>query len=420
MRIKSINARQILDSRGSPTIEVDLLLNCGGFGRASAPSGASVGGREALELRDGKKDFYFGRSVMQAVLNVNNPIKDAIINKNFESQKELDELLIKLDGTKNKSNFGANALIATSVAFMKACANSSNIELFKMVRNQIPKEEGFGDLYVMPRPMCNLINGGQHADNDLLFQEFMIIPSAKYSIEDAIEILCSMFNALKSILHAKSLSINTGDEGGFAPNIRCAEEALDLLMLAAQKINIKPYEDFSIAIDVAANHIYANTTYRINDIDNDLKLSYAQLIRYYKILKANYPISSIEDGMDENDIEGWKALTAEIGNEMQLVGDDIFVTNKEIIQKYLKEKIANAVIIKINQIGTLTEAIEAAISARRNKYSLVASHRSGETEDVFLSHFAVGINSEYIKTGSVSRCDRTAKYNELLRINENI
>lgn len=403
MKILDIKSRQILDSRGFPTIETDIYVE-NGFGRASIPSGASTGTREALELRD-NDEKYMGKGVEKAVSNVLNVIKPNIINKNFNSQKELDELLIKLDGTPNKNNLGANAILSVSLAYLKACSNSKNLPLYKYL----------GKKYSLPRCMMNILNGGLHADNNLDFQEFMIMPN-KDSIHDQLRIGSEVFHNLKNILKEKKLITSVGDEGGFAPNLKNNEEALDIICLAIKKAGYIPGKDVSIAIDVAASSFYDKKygKYRINK----KWLTKDKLINFYVNLINKYSIISIEDPFDENDFESFKKFTSIVN--IQVVGDDLFTTNKKQLEKGIEEKMCNAILLKANQIGTITEMIDTIKLAKENNYKTIISHRSGETEDTFIADFAVGLDLGQIKTGSMSRGERICKYNRLLRIEEEL
>lgn len=403
MKILDIKSRQILDSRGFPTIETDIYVE-NGFGRASIPSGASTGTREALELRD-NDEKYMGKGVEKAVSNVLNVIKPNIINKNFNSQKELDELLIKLDGTLNKNNLGANAILSVSLAYLKACSNSKNLPLYKYL----------GKKYSLPRCMMNILNGGLHADNNLDFQEFMIMPNKDF-IHDQLRIGSEVFHNLKNILKEKKLITSVGDEGGFAPNLKNNEEALDIICLAIKKAGYIPGKDVSIAIDVAASSFYDNKygKYRVNK----KWLTKDKLINFYVNLINKYPIISIEDPFDENDFESFKKFTSIVN--IQVVGDDLFTTNKKQLEKGIEEKMCNAILLKANQIGTITEMIDTIKLAKENNYKTIISHRSGETEDTFIADFAVGLDLGQIKTGSMSRGERICKYNRLLRIEEEL
>lgn len=402
-RIKDIKAREILDSRGNPTVEVDVILENGILGRAAVPSGASTGSREALELRDNDSKRYMGKGVLQAVNNVN-ILKESLIGMDACNQDEIDKTLIKLDGTENKEKYGANAILGISLANLKAAALDQGLPLFKYV----------GKEYSMPRAMMNILNGGAHADNGLDFQEFMIVPEAE-TFSKRLQIGSEVFHHLKSVLSKAGYHTGVGDEGGFAPNLNTNEEALDLMMKAIEEAGYVPGKDIFFAIDVAASEFYENGMYYLKGVN--LKLSTDDLIEYYQTLLDKYPIISIEDPVDENDWEGFQKMTERYG-DIQLVGDDLFVTNKKYLQKGIDMKAGNAILIKINQIGTITETIETINIAKENGYKTIISHRSGETEDTSIADLAVGLNLGQIKTGSLSRTDRTCKYNELLRIEE--
>lgn len=403
-KIKDIKAREILDSRGNPTVEVDVILENNILGRASVPSGASTGTREALELRDNDKNRYMGKGVLKAVNNVN-ILKEYIIGMEVDNQKLIDETLIKLDGTENKSKYGANAILGISLACLKASALDKNIPLY----NYFNKETS------MPKAMMNILNGGAHADNGLDFQEFMIIPEAD-TFKERLRIGSEVFHNLQKVLKENGYHTGVGDEGGFAPNLNTNEEALNMLMEAIEKAGYTPGKDVNFALDVAASEFYDNGTYYLKGAN--LKLNTSELIDYYQTLLDKYPIISIEDPVDENDWEGFQQMTERYGNKIQLVGDDLFVTNKEYLQKGIDLKAGNAILIKMNQIGTITETIETINLAKQNGYKTIISHRSGETEDVSIADLAVALNLGQIKTGSLSRTDRTSKYNELLRIEE--
>ena len=406
-KIEDIKAREILDSRGNPTVEVDVILDNGILGRASVPSGASTGEREMLELRDGDKR-YNGLGVLKAVNNVLS-IKEELIGFDTNKQKELDYKLIELDGTKNKSKLGANAILGISMAYLKASALDQNKPLYKYVN------EKYGDKLSLPYPMMNILNGGAHADNGLDFQEFMIIPRAD-SIKERIRIGSEVFHSLKKVLKEKGLATSVGDEGGFAPNIMSNSEAFDLIIDGITRAGYTAGTDVFLAIDVAASEFYKDGKYCFESKE----LTTNELIDYYKDLVSRYPIISIEDPVDENDWDGFSLLTKEIGDKIQLVGDDLFTTNKEYLQKGIDMKAGNAILLKVNQIGTITETIETIELAKANNYKTIISHRSGETEDTTISHLAVGLNLGQIKTGSMSRTDRICKYNELLRIEEDL
>lgn len=405
MKIKDIVAREILDSRGNPTIEVDLTLEDGSFGRASIPSGASTGTNEALELRDGDPKRYQGKGVQKAVANVNEKLKPFLLGKEINSQKELDDLMITYDGTPTKSNMGANAILGISIAYLKACASHENKALYEYV--------GTGE--TLPYCMMNIMNGGCHADNNLDIQEFMIIPQAQL-VKDRIRIGSEVFHTLKGLLKGKGYATGVGDEGGFAPNLNSNEEALSLICEAIEKAGYTPGKDVNLALDVAASELYKDGKYHIDN--NQLVLD--ELINYYEKLINTYPIVSIEDPVDESDFEGFAKITQILGDRIQLVGDDLFVTNKSYLEKGIQMKAGNAILLKANQIGTYTEMLDTINLAKANGYKTVISHRSGETDDTFIAHFAVALDLGQIKTGSMSRMDRICKYNELIRIEENL
>ena len=408
-KINDIKGREILDSRGNPTVEVDVILDNGIIGRASVPSGASTGSREALELRD-NDNRYNGKGVLKAVNNVNTILRDNLIGFEINKQKELDYKMIELDGTKDKSNLGGNAILGVSMAYLKACALDSNIPLYKYV------SINYGDKKVSePIPMMNILNGGVHADNNIDFQEFMIIPTGK-SIKEIIRKGSEIFHTLKSILKEKGLSTNVGDEGGFAPNLNNNSECFDLIIEAINKAGYTPGKDVFMGIDAASSEFYKDGMY---NIDNK-SLTREELFNYYEELVNKYPLISIEDPVEENDFEGFKLITEKLGNKVQLVGDDLFTTNKEYLQKGIDMKAGNAILLKVNQIGTITETLETINLARENNYKTIISHRSGETEDTTIASLAVGLNLGQIKTGSMSRTDRIAKYNELIRIEEEL
>ena len=404
-KIKDIKAREILDSRGNPTVEVEVRLENGILGRAAVPSGASTGVKEALELRDNDESRYMGKGVLTAVNNVNNILKKALIGMDPHNQRKIDETLIELDGSETKSKYGANAILGISLANLKAAALDKNEPLFKYV----------GKKYSMPRAMMNILNGGAHADNGLDFQEFMIIPIAD-TFSKRLQIGSEVFHHLKSVLHNAGYQTGVGDEGGFAPNLNTNEEALDLLIKAINEAGYTPGKDVTFALDVAASEFYENGIYNLKGAN--LKLTTDELIDYYQTLLDKYPIISIEDPVDENDWEGFKKMTERYGDKVQLVGDDLFVTNKKYLQKGIDMHAGNAILIKINQIGTITETLDTINLAKQNGYKTIISHRSGETEDTSIADLAVGLNLGQIKTGSLSRTDRTCKYNELLRIEE--
>ncbi|MCE3254709.1 MAG: eno [Rickettsiaceae bacterium] len=406
--ITNIHAREILDSRGNPTLEAEVFLSDGSYGIASVPSGASTGSLEACELRDGDAKRYLGKGVLKAVENVNQKISQALIGMESDEQEEIDEKMIKLDGTPNKSNLGANAILAVSMANAIATANSMGLPLYHYI--------GGDESLVTPTPMMNIINGGAHADNKIDIQEFMIMPISASSVTDAIRIGAEVFHNLKSILKKNGFSTNVGDEGGFAPNFDSAKQALDYITRAIESAGYNPKNEVVLALDAASTEFYKNGKYNL--VGENKILSSDELIKYYQELINNYPIVSIEDACAENDFEGWKNITKELGNKVQLVGDDLFVTNPTILEKGIKEKMANAILIKPNQIGTLSETLKAIELAKLNNYNTIISHRSGETEDSYIAHIAVGTSAGQIKTGSLCRSDRIAKYNELIRINE--
>lgn len=406
-KIKDIKAREILDSRGNPTIEVDVILENGIIGRAAVPSGASTGSKEALELRDNDSKRYMGKGVLKAVSNVNDILKNHLIGKNPNNQKEIDETLIKLDGTENKEKYGANAILGISLANLKAASIDSGQPLYKYV----------GSKCSMPKAMMNILNGGAHADNGLDFQEFMIIPEGK-TFKERLRIGSEVFHQLKKVLNKNGYQTGVGDEGGFAPNLNTNEEALDILVKAIKEAGYVPGRDVNFALDVAASEFYENGKYNLKGAN--LKLTTDELIDYYQTLIDKYPIISIEDPVDENDFEGFHKMTLKYGDKIQLVGDDLFVTNKKYLQKGIDHQAGNAILIKMNQIGTITETLETIDLAKQNGYKTIISHRSGETEDTSIADLAVGLNLGQIKTGSLSRTDRTCKYNELLRIEEDM
>lgn len=410
-KIKSIIAREILDSRGNPTIEVDLTLSDNSFGRAAVPSGASTGKYEAVELRDGDKKRYAGKGVLNAVSNVNKVIFPKIKNKEF-SQRELDNFLISLDGTENKGKLGANAILGVSLAFAHAVAKSNKQPLYTYFA-KISKTQNQVQL---PVPMMNILNGGKHAEKSTDFQEFMIVPHGFKTFSEALRAGTEVFHVLKKILHDKGLSTTVGDEGGFAPSLPNNESAAALVLEAITKAGYKPKTQISIALDVAASELYSEGKYVL--ATEDKKLTSAEMVDYYVDLATKYPIISIEDALDEDDWEGYALLTKKLGKKVQLVGDDLFVTNVSRLQRGIDTKIANSILIKVNQIGTVSETIDSINLANKNGYTAIMSHRSGETEDATISDFAVGSGVGQIKTGSLSRSDRTAKYNQLLRIEE--
>ena len=415
MKIEKVIGREILDSRGNPTVEVDVLLECGAFGRAAVPSGASTGENEAIELRDGDKKRYGGKGVLKAVDNVNNVIAPAIIGMSALNQRAIDHKLLQLDGTKTKSKLGANAMLGVSLAVAKAAASYLDLPLYRYI--------GGTNTYVLPVPMMNIINGGSHSDAPIAFQEFMIRPVGAKSFREGLRMGAEVFHALKKVLHDRGLSTAVGDEGGFAPALNGTEDALGSIMAAIKAAGYEPGKDVTIAMDCAASEFYDKKgiyDYSKFEGAHGAKRTAAEQVAYLLVLVNKYPIDSIEDGMDENDWEGWKHLTKALGDRVQLVGDDLFVTNVEFLKKGIEEGCANSILIKVNQIGTLSETLDAIEMAHRNGYTSVTSHRSGETEDATIADIAVATNSGQIKTGSLSRSDRMAKYNQLLRIEEEL
>lgn len=413
--ITYINSREILDSRGNPTLEVEVGLEDGAFGRTAVPSGASTGEKEAVELRDGDKKRFGGKGVLKAVNNVNTIIAKNLLGVNAIDQRNVDSILIKADGTKNKSKLGANAILGASMAVAYAAAESSGLPLYRYL--------GGTNAYKMPVPMMNIINGGKHADNNVDFQEFMIVPAGFKTFSDALRCGTEIFHSLKNVLHSKGYNTSVGDEGGFAPNLKSNEEAIDFILEATDKAGYKAGKQVFIALDVAASEMVIDkkkkpvyTFYKSNLPSK----SSEEMVKLYEKLVKSYPVISIEDGLDENDWNGWAILTQALGEKVQLVGDDLFVTNPEILAKGIKNNIANSILIKVNQIGTLTETFNAIELAKTNKYTCVISHRSGETSDTTISDIAVASNAGQIKTGSLSRTDRIAKYNQLLRIEEQL
>ena len=407
--IEDVHARQILDSRGFPTVEVDVRLSNGALGRAAVPSGASTGIYEALELRDGNSFDYLGKGVSKAVDNVNIIIAPELIGENPSHQQELDALMLSLDGTDNKSRLGANAILGVSMAIARAAALGYRMPLYRYL--------GGVDARVMPTPMMNILNGGVHADNNLDFQEFMISPVGAKNFKSALKMGAEVFHSLKTLLKSKGLSTSVGDEGGFAPNLRSNEEGIDLIMEAISQAGYT-FDDVKICLDVAASEFYENKKYNLTGENKNLTRE--EMVHFLEDWINKYPIISIEDGMAEDDWKGWKLLTERIGNKCQLVGDDLFVTNTKRISEGIEKKVANSVLIKLNQIGTLTETIAAIDIAKKAGYSAIVSHRSGETEDTFIADLAVATNCGLIKTGSLSRTDRLAKYNQLIRIEEEL
>ena len=414
MKIEKIVAREILDSRGNPTVEVDVILECGVMGRAAVPSGASTGEHEALELRDGDKQRYGGKGTLKAVENVNKIIAPALIGWSSLEQRTIDHKMLELDGTPTKSKLGANAILGVSLAVAKAAANYLDIPLYRYI--------GGVNTYVMPVPMMNIINGGSHSDAPIAFQEFMIRPVGASSFREGLRMGAEVFHALKKVLHDRGLSTAVGDEGGFAPALAGTEDALDSIMSAIKAAGYEPGKDVKIGMDCASSEFFKNGIYdySIFEGENGKKRTADEQIAYLEDLINNYPIDSIEDGMSENDWEGWKKLTERIGDRCQLVGDDLFVTNVDFLAMGIEKGCANSILIKVNQIGSLTETLDAIEMAQRNGYTTVTSHRSGETEDATIADIAVATNSGQIKTGSLSRSDRMAKYNQLLRIEEEL
>jgi len=408
--IIDIHGREILDSRGNPTVEVDVLLDDGSFGRAAVPSGASTGAHEAVELRDGDKSRYLGKGVQKAVDAVNDEISEALLGLDAEDQRDIDLAMISLDGTENKGRLGANAILGVSMAVAKAAANARGLPLYSYI--------GGVSAHVLPVPMMNIINGGEHADNPIDFQEFMVMPSGAPSLAEAVRWGAEIFHTLKKGLHEKGLSTAVGDEGGFAPNLASTRDALDFIMKSIEQAGFKPGTDVVLALDCAATEFFKNGKYAISG--EGLSLSPLQMADYLADLTKAYPIRSIEDGMSEDDFEGWGALTAKIGGTVQLVGDDLFVTNPKRLTMGIGKGLANSLLVKVNQIGTLTETLEAVSIAQRNGYTAVMSHRSGETEDATIADLAVATNCGQIKTGSLARSDRLAKYNQLIRIEEEL
>lgn len=411
--IQSIHARQILDSRGNPTVEVDVFTDTGAFGRAAVPSGASTGVHEAVELRDGDKSVYMGKGVLKAVANVNDVIAPELIGFDVFEQNQIDQAMLSLDGTKNKSKLGANAILGVSLAVAKAAAMESGQPLYRYI--------GGVNANTLPVPMMNILNGGSHADNGIDFQEFMVMPAGASSFSESLRMGAQIFHELKAVLKSKGLSTNVGDEGGFAPDLKNNVEAIEVVLQAIEKAGFRPGEDVFIAMDPASSEFYDEEKglYVFKKSTGD-ELTSEQMANYWTEWVNKYPIKSIEDGMQEDDWKGWKMMTDSVGDKIQIVGDDLFVTNVERLQKGIDEKIANALLVKVNQIGSLTETINAVDLCHRNKYKSVMSHRSGETEDSTIADLAVALNTGQIKTGSASRSDRMAKYNQLLRIEEQL
>ena len=413
-KIVDIKGREVLDSRGNPTVEADVLLDNGIIGSACAPSGASTGSREALELRDGDKSRYLGKGVLKAVANINGPIRDLLLGKDPLDQKALDHAMIKLDGTENKGSLGANAILAVSLAAAKAAAQDQDLPLYAHIANL----NGTPGVYSMPVPMMNIINGGEHADNNVDIQEFMVQPVGAKSFSEGLRMGTEIFHHLKAVLKARGLSTAVGDEGGFAPNLASNEDALKVISEAAANAGYTLGTDVTLALDCAASEFYEDGKYNLSG--EGQVFDSEGFAEYLKGLTQRYPIISIEDGLDESDWDGWKILTDKIGEKIQLVGDDLFVTNTKILKEGIDKKIANSILIKFNQIGTLTETLEAIQMAKAAGYTAVISHRSGETEDSTIADLAVGTSAGQIKTGSLCRSDRVSKYNQLLRIEEQL
>ncbi|TPG49023.1 phosphopyruvate hydratase [Sphingomonas glacialis] len=408
--IIDIHARTILDSRGNPTVEVDVMLEDGSFGRAAVPSGASTGAHEAVEKRDGDKSRWGGKGVEDAIDGVNGEIADAVMGLEAEDQREIDQVMIELDGTENKSRLGANAILGVSLAVAKAAADARTLPLYRYV--------GGVSAHILPVPMMNIINGGEHADNPIDFQEFMIVPVGATSMIEAVRCGSEIFHTLKKALHDKGLATSVGDEGGFAPNIASTDEAIEFILRSIETAGYTPGDDVMLALDCAATEFYKNGKYEISG--EGKSLSSHEMAEYLADLTRRYPIFSIEDGMGEDDWEGWKALTDMVGDKVQLVGDDLFVTNPKRLKQGIETRTANSLLVKVNQIGTLTETLEAVSMAQRAGYTAVMSHRSGETEDSTIADLAVATNCGQIKTGSLARSDRLAKYNQLIRIEEEL
>jgi enolase len=414
MKISRVHGREILDSRGNPTVEVDITLDDGAFGRAAVPSGASTGEREALELRDGDKARFAGKGVRKAVGHVNGEISAAIVNRHFD-QRGLDEAMVGLDGTPTKGRLGANALLGVSMAALRADAASRRVPIYAHVA------ELYGNTrFTLPVPMMNILNGGAHADSSVDFQEFMVMPVGAASFAEALRIGAEIFHALRGILKARGQSTGVGDEGGFAPNLRSNREAVEVVLEAVVKAGLKPGADIFVALDVASSELWTGQGRYTFKKSGEPERSSEQMIRMYEDWLRQYPIISIEDGLAEGDWEGWKALTEALGNRVQLVGDDVFVTNPEILKRGIADAVGNALLVKLNQIGTVTETLDAVAMARDARYATIISHRSGETEDSTIADLAVGTAAGQIKTGSASRTDRVCKYNQLLRIEEEL
>ena len=411
MQIQQIKAREVLDSRGNPTVEVDCVLEGGAAGRAIVPSGASTGEHEAVELRDGDLERYLGKGVRKAVRNVNETIAPALIGEDATMQSRIDQIMLSIDGTKNKSKLGANAILGVSMSVARAAAQAHGLPLYRYI--------GGIQAQTLPVPMMNIVNGGAHADNSVDFQEFMIVPVGASSFREGLRIGTEVFHTLKTILRSEKYATTVGDEGGFAPNLKKDQEAIELILKAIEKAGYVPGEQVAIALDTASSELFSNGKYVFKKSDGSEKTS-AEMVEFFADWVERYPIVSIEDGLDENDWDGWALLTRELGDKVQLVGDDLFVTSTERLARGMGSGVANAILIKVNQIGTLTETMDAIEMAKRAGYGVVISHRSGETEDTFIADLAVATNAGQIKTGSLSRTDRIAKYNQLLRIEEEI
>ncbi|MBN2097337.1 MAG: phosphopyruvate hydratase [Candidatus Omnitrophica bacterium] len=410
-KIKDVKAREIIDSRGNPTVEVDVILDNGVLGRAAVPSGASTGEHEAIELRDGDKNRFLGKGVTKAVANVNQIIKPEILSKDPQKQRELDQLLIDLDGTENKARLGANAILGVSLALAQAAACAAGEPLYRYLGGKTAR--------TLPVPMMNILNGGKHADNNVDLQEFMIFPLGAKNFSQGLRLGCEVFQHLKKILHKKGLSTAVGDEGGFAPNLNSNTEAIEVIIQAIEAAGYQAGKDIYLALDPAASSFYNNAEYVLN-AEKSPRKNAEQMIKFYQQLVEDYPVVSIEDGLAEDDWSGWQRLTKELGQDIQIVGDDLFVTNTKRLQTGITQKSANSILIKVNQIGTLSETLDAISLAKENGFSAVISHRSGETEDTTIAHLAVAAATGQIKTGSTSRSERIAKYNELLRIEEEL
>jgi enolase len=414
-RIQSVKARQILDSRGNPTIEVDLTTDQGHLARAATPSGASTGSLEALELRDGDNSVYLGKSVMKAVENVNTIIAPALKGQEVQNLRALDHLMLELDGTENKAKLGANAILACSMAIARGGAMAANRPLYRYLYEDLHCPNAVGK-YRLPAPLMNIINGGSHASNNLDIQEFMIVPHLNKSFSENLRAGVEIFHHLKKVLSGKNLSTNVGDEGGFAPDLRSHEEAIELILSAIESAGYKPGQEISLALDAAASEFYRDGAYSMQG----KKLTSEEMIKYYSTLSAQYPIYSLEDGLDEGDHEGWIELTRVLGNKVKIVGDDLFVTNPKILQRGIERREANSILVKVNQIGSLSETFDALKLAFDHQFIAIISHRSGETGDAFIADLAVASGAGHIKTGSASRSDRLEKYNQLLRIEEDL